>query len=162
MLSMNTLSLLQNLLLGGLLGIVGQGIRVVAGLKKLQDQSNTNLAENKTFDSRRLNISLFLGFIAGALGIVTAMEDTGAISMNRDIIIRLIGIGYAGVDFVEAFLSKFINSGSPATGQGSESLTTQERSAFDEGIKAWTKIRSMGIQHIEFGQDETPPTPRTS
>lgn len=82
--------------------------------------------------------------------------------MSKDIVIRLIGIGYAGVDFVEAFLAKFINSGSPVAGQGSAPLAPQNGVDFDKGIKAWLPTGFSEVQHIEFGHDEAPPTPRAS
>lgn len=106
---MVTTDLLQNLLLGGFLGLLGQGIRVVAGLKKLSESKKVD--DQDSFDTRRLTVSLLLGFIAGALGSLTLLDEITAQpadAKNHDVIFKLVGIGYAGVDFLESFLTKYI------------------------------------------------------
>ncbi len=109
--------ILINLTLGGFLGLLGQGVRVIAGLKKLQDASQEPLKENTEFDLRRLCITFLIGFIAGGLGIVGQMEADGSVKMDKERMLTLIGIGYAGVDFIEAFLMKYISKEPIATKQ---------------------------------------------
>ena len=114
---MNTTFVLQNLLLGGLLGMVGQGIRCLAGLKKLAE--STAATGGALFDTRRLVVSLLLGFIAGALGVVTLLDEKGSLVLTKDVMLTLIGMGYAGVDFIESFLTKYVSkpvSSPPAAG----------------------------------------------
>ena len=95
------------ILLGGLLGAVGQGIRVVVGLKKLNDQA---LQEKKDFSAlfspSALFISLLVGFIAGVLGIFSLPNvNASELDMNQ-VLLPLLGIGYAGADFIEGFVKK--------------------------------------------------------
>ncbi len=153
---MDTSLILMNLLLGGLLGILGQGIRVIAGLKKLHDTTQEPLKHNEQFDPRRLWISLFLGFIAGGLGVVTLMDDMGAVALTKDMIITMIGIGYAGVDFIEAFLSKYITSEPPATIQPSISPNSSS-----VGLSVWTSPNTTGVQNLMLDADELPAAPRS-
>jgi hypothetical protein len=94
-------------LVGGLFGALGQGVRVVVGLKKLNDsavQSRTPLAE--VFSASTLLVSLLIGFVAGVLGMLSA--DVDLQSITRQNILLLIGTGYAGADFIEGFVRKNI------------------------------------------------------
>jgi putative chitinase len=97
---------LSALLLGGLMGLIGQGVRAVVGLKKMNEaaqQQNASAAD--LFMASRLILSLFIGFITGvvatlALGISKLFQlDDGGIQ-------TLLGIaasGYAGTDVIEGF-----------------------------------------------------------
>lgn len=102
--------ILFQILVGGLLGIIGQGIRIIIGIKKMKDTQEANKI-NKTdipggeFDSRRLGISIFIGFIAGALGGLFAVNLKAPIT-DKGVLSTLISIGYAGVDFIEGFMRK--------------------------------------------------------
>ncbi|GAB4027865.1 hypothetical protein [Spirosoma koreense] len=119
---MDTNELLQDILLGGILGLLGQGIRVLAGLKKLSESKK--VAGEDSFDTRRLIVSLLLGFIAGGIGVLTLLSDDGSLKLTRDALLTLIGIGYAGVDFLESFLTKYIPK--PAQQDLSETAPTEE------------------------------------
>jgi hypothetical protein len=108
---MNVSELFQTILLGGLLGMLGQSIRMLAGLKKLAESKQATGADS--FDARRLTVSLFLGFVAGALGLLTTSDENwkqlcSQKSIPKELILTLIGIGYAGVDFLESLLTKFV------------------------------------------------------
>ena len=95
------------LILGGILGIIGQGIRMVMGLKKASDQASTegkNLAAS--FESGRLMLSLLIGFIAGALAIIGVAGTAEAATPSKQLIVTIIGAGYAGTDFIEGFIKK--------------------------------------------------------
>ncbi|WP_420146594.1 hypothetical protein [Spirosoma sp.] len=118
---MDTTQLLQNLLLGGLLGILGQGIRSLAGLKKLAESAAATNQQGNLFDSRRLIVSLFIGFIAGALGVVTLQDDKGLLLFTKDVLLTLIGIGYAGVDFIESLLTKYVPKPAESSPEGADS-----------------------------------------
>lgn len=101
------------LLLGGLLGTLGQGVRVVVGLKKLNDQA---LGERKrfseVFSTSTFLMSLLIGFIAGVLGVISSGVDLAAVT--RQDVLFLIGIGYAGADFIEGFVRKNLPSSATA------------------------------------------------
>jgi len=104
---MDAWTVLSYLLLGGLLGVVGQGIRVVVGLKKKYDESlrlNKDLKE--IFDARQLWISILISFligtVAGILGVINYIDQ----AITKEFLFTIIGIGYAGTDFIEGFIKK--------------------------------------------------------
>ncbi|GAB3026312.1 hypothetical protein [Spirosoma pulveris] len=108
--------ILINLMLCGLLGIIGQGIRVVIGLKKLKEEATaeaagTNTASAKTiynsqFDSRQLWLSLLIGFIAGCL----ASFGHDNADFSREAQLAIVAAGYAGTDFIEGLFKKILPS----------------------------------------------------
>ena len=109
---MNTEQWILLLLLGGILGMLGQGIRVITGLKKLHNNSSReHLAFGDIFQFRTLLLSLIIGFIAGALTIIVMMPEGGAAAkVERQTILTLLAAGYAGTDFIEAFIKKYLPS----------------------------------------------------
>jgi uncharacterized membrane protein YeaQ/YmgE (transglycosylase-associated protein family) len=104
-------NVLGTVLLSAFLGIVGQLIRVVAGLKKESDQAS---AAGQTFASRfstqqlvtSLLLSLAIGAIAGLLAgiqVVNICDTKG--------ILALVSAGYGGTDFIEAFMKRSLPEG---------------------------------------------------
>lgn len=99
-------NILQALLLGGLMGMVGQSARAVAGLKKMNDAAQE--ARVSAFDfflASRLLVSLLIGFIAGVAGAIS-LGLPNIIALKADNLQLLLGLaaaGYAGTDFIEAF-----------------------------------------------------------
>ena len=110
---------IEVIVLGGLAGALGQGARTIVGLKKMGD---TAAAEGKTskemFEATRLLVSLAIGFTAGALAAVLTVENLvkGAVTMEQ--ILAFAAAGYAGADFIEGAMSRFVPNaaGSPSTG----------------------------------------------
>ena len=98
--------MLGNLLLAALLGAVGQLIRVVAGLKKASDDANAkDQTLRDTFDGKRLLVSLGLSIAIGSLaGLLAAFQ--AATPWDKSILLSFIGAGYAGSDFIEAFMQR--------------------------------------------------------
>ncbi len=121
--SFDVASLAIAVLLGGLLGMVGQGLRVIVGLKKHQDAAaaqGTSFAAK--FQPSRLVLSLLIGFIAGALGILTVINgDAQKIMMNQ--VLTVIAIGYAGTDFIEGFMARYMPSSSERAAAGPQGAT---------------------------------------
>jgi hypothetical protein len=102
---MAALDWIHLLMLGGVLGLLGQGLRVVAGLKKVHDDvasGRGSFAEQ--FEPSRLLVSLLIGFIAGALAIISLKSGDQSLKVSTDLVITLIAAGYAGTDFIEAFI----------------------------------------------------------
>jgi len=97
---------------GAIGGMFGQGLRVVVGLKKAQEQAAANglSFQDDVFDSRRLWSSLLIGAIAGGIGVFTLStlptfkDGTEATNM----FFALVGIGYAGTDFIEGFINRYL------------------------------------------------------
>src|SRR5205809_1132934 len=99
---MTTPDLINNIISGGLLGMLGQGIRVAVGLKKFNEENSVKALEGKNtepFSTSRLLISIFIGFVAGALGMIIKSPDANA-NNEREFIITIIAIGYSGADFI--------------------------------------------------------------
>src|SRR5262245_11599921 len=100
---------MQFLLLGGLLGAIGQGIRVISGLKKLHDAAEAaGRPMSEVFETSTLVVSLLIGFVAGALAIVGLSDIEPGFELKRSTITMLLGVGYAGTDFIEAFMRKSV------------------------------------------------------
>ena len=110
---MESSEIILNLLIGGILGLVGQMLRFLVGYKKLYDvASKESVAPSEMFDTSRFVISLIIGFVAGVVGVVSISDFKATIfSANpKETIMTLIGIGYAGTDFIEGFIKKPIPS----------------------------------------------------
>lgn len=110
---MTTNEVIQNVLAGGLLGILGQGIRIAVGLKKLNDSNNVQLAQGNTqenFSTSRMFISIFIGFAAGAIGMLikgSTLAKDG--NFDTESIVTIMAIGYSGADFIEGVFNTYIN-----------------------------------------------------
>ena len=100
---------ITGLLLGGLLGMLGQGIRIIVGLKKLNDEASVEGSSfSSKFQGNRLGLSLLIGFIAGGLAVIGFAETPGFKTPSREMIVTLLGAGYAGTDFIEGFIQKYL------------------------------------------------------
>lgn len=119
------------LLLGGLLGMCGQGIRVIAGLKKGYDKaaaSGRNFKDH--FEPRSLVVSLFIGFTAGVLAVLALMNKINPNNLQSETVMALLGAGYGGADFIEAFMSRTQAAALP----DASSDTTPSSSAGDAAV----------------------------
>jgi hypothetical protein len=108
----NVWDVLGRLLLAALLGVVGQLVRVVVGLKKENDKAGISSqagATNQTFKDRfssqelftSLGIAVIVGAVAGILSALTSMDF-----QNPKTLLALMGAGYSGTDFIEGFMKK--------------------------------------------------------
>ena len=120
---MTITDIINNVLAGGLLGSLGQGIRLAVGLKKLNAENTKNQSDNvatEPISSGRMILSVFIGFIAGAIGMLvkgSSLAKDGDFSTES--IVTIIAIGYSGADFIEGvfntYLTKFSSSTTTAT-----------------------------------------------
>jgi hypothetical protein len=95
------------LILGGILGMLGQGIRVVIGLKKTNELAvNEGKKFSDLFQGNTLGISLLIGFIAGALAMIGVTGSMEVKNPSKELIVTILGAGYAGTDFIEGFIKK--------------------------------------------------------
>ena len=119
--------LLTYLLLYGLLGLIGQGIRVIIGLKKLNEDAKDTVAVQTAmmpptttdlkqaekvafddkFDVRKLWLSLFIGFVAGCLVCISSGKDVTTPN-GPEAILAVLAAGYAGTDFIEGIFKKLL------------------------------------------------------
>jgi hypothetical protein len=99
-----------NVIAGGLLGILGQGIRIAVGLKKFNEDNTMAAVKGQAtepFSASRLMVSIFIGFAAGAMGMLVN-PVAGDKTYNTQGIITIIAIGYSGSDFIEGFFNTYI------------------------------------------------------
>jgi hypothetical protein len=102
---LNTLIII---LLGAILGMVGQGIRVVVGIKKVGDEAvKTGQDQKDLIQTKQLALSLFIAFAIGAIAGVLAAVTSTELSFSKTTIIAFIAAGYAGTDFIEGFIRKY-------------------------------------------------------
>jgi hypothetical protein len=94
---MNAYEILASLVLGIILGVLGQGIRIFVGLKKLSEEGNST---DKNFDIKRLVLSLGIGGVAGGLGAIVLLDQ----KLDKKLLLTLVATGYAGTDFIEGLL----------------------------------------------------------
>ena len=112
---MTPIDWLTVLTLGLIMGVVGQGARIVIGLKKAKDEA---AASNKTlgdvFELSTLLLSLLMGAAAGAVAAVTTLTSNANVSSSA--LLALAAAGYSGSDFLEGMMAKFVPSQGVAPG----------------------------------------------
>ncbi len=96
---------LGRIVLGAFLGAVGQGIRIVVGIKKqMEVATRTTQQLGDVFDAKKLILSFIIAFtvggIAGVLSVVASIDE----KITRESLMTLIAVGYAGTDFIEGFM----------------------------------------------------------
>lgn len=93
------------IVLGIILGAVGQGARAIIGVKKSADEAAANKMTrvDEWFDMKRLIWSLIIGGIAGCLAAILLIESP----INKELLLGLVAAGYAGTDFIEGLMSKY-------------------------------------------------------
>lgn len=104
------------LLLSGLMGLLGQGIRAAVGLKSAATLSVAAPTPQSQFNAAYFGLSLMIGFIAGVLaGIGIGLENiinlkptqpNGTIDIK--ILLGIAAAGYAGADFIENAFTRLI------------------------------------------------------
>ena len=63
------------------------------------------------FSGSRLLISLLIGAVAGVLGAISLNVPLGDAPIETSTIIALLGVGYGGADFIEAFMARYAKLG---------------------------------------------------
>ncbi|MBX2947194.1 MAG: hypothetical protein KF725_15290 [Cyclobacteriaceae bacterium] len=88
------------IMLGGIVGTVGQLLRVIIGLKKAADSGEAP-------DYKRTTLSLVLAFaVGGVAGVLAAINMTDLETIDKSTLLAFLTAGYAGTDFIEGFISK--------------------------------------------------------
>lgn len=100
--------LLQLIAIGVIAGAFGQGLRTIVGIKKASDEAAAegSTLRSEGLDVSRLIFSLFIGAMAGGIGIFTITGfNAGAVSnISVEMFFGVVGVGYAGTDFIEGFV----------------------------------------------------------
>ena len=107
---MTVVDWLPVLTLGALLGATGQAARTIPGIKKLSDEAAAiGTSTAALIVPSQLVTSLLIGAVAGILGIVSLQMTSGMELSTKDVLM-IVSIGYAGTDFIEAFVRKEVPS----------------------------------------------------
>jgi hypothetical protein len=80
-------------------------------MKKLNDTAKDQNTEVKSlFDSSRMLVSILIGFCAGVLAMISLSSlKTDFLSTNvKEYLLSIIGAGYAGTDFIEGLIKKYL------------------------------------------------------
>lgn len=104
------------LLLGGVSGSVGQIVRSLAGIHKLRSEAAAvGTTPTDLFEAPRLIYSLVVGFAAGAVAAISTTSIDARV--DSQLILGFAAAGYAGTDFLEAFVqSRLSPAARAATG----------------------------------------------
>ena len=115
------------LTIGGLLGILGQVSRAIAGFKTMNDWADAagNSAQD-LFVLNRLVISLIIGGAAGIAAVVGLRPEQ--VVFTPEVILGIAAAGYVGADFIEAFANRV----SLASAQPSRAIDTTQPKATNE------------------------------
>lgn len=92
------------------LGLFGQGLRTLVGMKKQADESaKAGRGAFADFDAGRLVLSLLLGAAAGTaawLGLHFGVSPEAADLGKGAAVFAVLFAGYAGADFIEGFAKR--------------------------------------------------------
>jgi len=96
-------NVLATLLLCGLLGCLGQGVRAVLGLKGSAALADGTPSQQSVFNAAYFFVTMLIGFIAGILaGIGIGLNELMNLDPgNLKLLLGVIAAGYAGADFIE-------------------------------------------------------------
>jgi esterase/lipase superfamily enzyme len=106
----DSLALLCGLLVGGLVGLLGQTVRAIGGLRKLSKEAQRiSVPAAELFSTSRFFLSLFGGFVVGMIAAIeVGVHSFMPIEPHYQIV--LLGIaaaGYVGMDLIEAFVANY-------------------------------------------------------
>jgi hypothetical protein len=129
--NLNVADWVQVIAFGALLGAAGQIVRVVAGLKKLNEKANEKgVAVAQLFSTSQFVFSVLIGAVAGLLGALSlGINPKDLIATDK--LLTLLGMGYAGADFIEAFMTK--HGGITGEGAGAGVLETKVAPSSPQG-----------------------------
>lgn len=99
---------LSTVILFAIMGMVGQGVRAIVGLKSAATEAAQDPTKQVEFNAAYLLLSLMIGAIAGVVaGFVLKLkiDPTGD---NSQILLAIAAAGYSGADFIENAFTKFL------------------------------------------------------
>src|ERR1700759_4770680 len=109
---METNEIIMQLLLGGLLGMAGQTVWGVVGLKKLNDTASQNQSSFKdSFETSKFFVSMLIGFVAGMLAMICVSPLTKDFKFSKEVLLGIAAAGYSGTDFIEGVIKKWLPGG---------------------------------------------------
>jgi hypothetical protein len=93
------------------MGLLGQGVRAVVGLKSMTDDARAvGVSPADFFQAARLLTSLMIGVIVGLAEAIVYMANAGAPTLDWHVLLGFAATAYAGTDFLEGFISSYLSS----------------------------------------------------
>jgi hypothetical protein len=134
-------NILATLVVCGLMGLVGQGVRAVLGLKNAAVLQAVGPSTQSSFDAAYLFVSLMIGFIAGILAGISIGALGGNIEASDPrFLLGIAAAGYMGTDFIENAFSKIIPRMSALQVGANQLPSASERAASN------ARLLSAGVQ----------------
>ena len=72
------------------------------GVKKKSDIADKGTKIKDWFDLKQLLVSIIIGAVAGIIGAISLLGE----EIDKQLLITLMAIGYAGTDFIEGFMKR--------------------------------------------------------
>ena len=110
---MNATTVLEILILGALMGMLGQGARAIIGLKTMTDYANAQgVSASDLFVASRLITSLLIGILVGlASALVYDIGGGSGTDVTWHVLVGWAAAAYAGTDALEGFISQYLSPG---------------------------------------------------
>ncbi len=105
---------LEILVIGALMGILGQGARAVVGLKGMSDDAKAQGRNpSDLFQAGRLLTSFLIGIIVGLASVIVYFKSGGSTTAEPtwQTMLAWAVSAYAGTDFLEGFISQYLSPG---------------------------------------------------
>jgi hypothetical protein len=126
-LSLSSEQVLSALVLAGVLGMVGQTVRAIVGLKKMTDEAaSTGASASDLFIASRLVTSEIIGFVVGVITALSLDISKLVTVTNIQVLLGIAAAGYAGTDVIESFARRLggIGAGGSKGGTAGPKPTT--------------------------------------
>ena len=124
-LSLSSAQVLSALVLAGLLGMIGQAVRAIVGLKKMNDDAlSGGVSANDLFIASRLVTSEIIGFVVGVVTAFSLDINQLVTVTSLQFLLGIVAAGYAGTDIIEGFARRLGGIGGGATAPGAGSSGT--------------------------------------
>lgn len=161
--SVDGATVLTTLFLCGLMGLLGQGCRVIVGMATLATSKLVAPADNQdVFNLARLVFSLIIGFVAGLVTALIRWKQGPITSINVadfDVMFPFAIAGYIGTDVIEAFTVQFFeknrqDSQRASTSAASATNTTPQPASASDTL---TDVHAMVSSIADRVGDATSP-----
>jgi predicted chitinase len=157
------MNILATLLLCGLMGLLGQGVRAAIGLKSASRVPSAQADQQTAFSTAYFTLSLMIGFIAGVLaGLVIGVKDLLNVDPgDMKVLLGIAASGYVGADFIENAMSIFIPPATNAPAiQAAPNAQTQPTGtqAVSAAINANTMALTSAVQRLAAVSAQIAPT----
>jgi predicted chitinase len=160
--TVDSASVLSTLLLCGLMGLLGQGVRAAVGLKNAMGLTAGLPAQQSEFNAAYFFFSLMIGFIAGIVaGLAVGLTNFVKVDLSDlKVLLGVAAAGYAGADFIENSLSIVFPGSKPqaASADASADGTVRTLSAKVDNLETRTDsiTSALAIRPRQTGEEAAP------